>query len=168
MVSKLRRWLREGLILLALLVVVTVLVDAWRAPQVPPSFDSTPLQTVDGETVTLAKLSEEKPVLLYFWASWCSVCRFTTPDVARLHQEGVNVMTIALRSGSEADVSRWLTRKNVTFPVINDASGEISRRWEISVTPTLVIVSKGEVVSTTSGWTSYWGMKLRLWWANAF
>lgn len=168
MVSKLRRWLREGLILLALLAVVTVLVDAWRAPQVPPSFDSTPLQTVDGETVTLAKLSEEKPVLLYFWASWCGVCRFTTPDVARLHQEGVNVMTIALRSGSEADVSRWLTRKNVTFPVINDASGEISRRWEISVTPTLVIVSKGEVVSTTSGWTSYWGMKLRLWWANAF
>lgn len=168
MVSKLRRWLREGLILLALLVVVTVLVDAWRAPQVPPSFDSTPLQTVDGETVTLAKLSEEKPVLLYFWASWCNVCRFTTPDVARLHQEGVNVMTLALRSGSEADVSRWLTRKNVTFPVINDASGEISRRWEISVTPTLVIVSKGEVVSTTSGWTSYWGMKLRLWWANAF
>lgn len=168
MVSKLRRWLREGLILLALLAVVTVLVDAWRAPQVPPSFDSTPLQTVDGETVTLAKLSEEKPVLLYFWASWCGVCRFTTPDVARLHQEGVNVMTIALRSGSEADVSRWLTRKNVTFPVINDASGEISRRWEISVTPTLVIVSKGEVVFTTSGWTSYWGMKLRLWWANAF
>lgn len=168
MVSKLRRWLREGLILLALLAVVTVLVDAWRAPQVPPSFDSTPLQTVDGETVTLAKLSEEKPVLLYFWASWCGVCRFTTPDVARLHQEGVNVMTIALRSGSEADVSRWLTRKNVTFPVINDASGEISRRWEISVTPTLVIVSKGEIVSTTSGWTSYWGMKLRLWWANAF
>lgn len=168
MVSKLRRWLREGLILLALLAVVTVLVDAWRAPQVPPSFDSTPLQTVDGETVTLAKLSEEKPVLLYFWASWCGVCRFTTPDVARLHQEGVNVMTIALRSGSEADVSRWLTRKNVTFPVINDASGEISRRWEISVTPTLVIVSKGEVVSTTSGWTSYWGMKLRLWWANEF
>lgn len=168
MVSKLRRWLREGLILLALLAVVTVLVDAWRAPQVPPSFDSTPLQTVDGETVTLAKLSEEKPVLLYFWASWCGVCRFTTPDVARLHQEGVNVMTIALRSGSEADVSRWLTRKNVTFPVINDASGQISRRWEISVTPTLVIVSKGEVVSTTSGWTSYWGMKLRIWWANAF
>lgn len=168
MVSKLRRWLREGLILLALLTVVTVLVDAWRAPQVPPAFDSTPLQTVDGETVTLGKLSEENPVLLYFWASWCGVCRFTTPDVARLHQDGVNVMTIALRSGSEAEVSRWLTRKNVTFPVINDASGEISRRWEISVTPTLVIVSKGEVVSTTSGWTSYWGMKLRLWWANAF
>lgn len=168
MVSKLRRWLREGLILLALLVVVTGLVDAWRAPQVPPAFDSTPLQTVDGETVTLAKLSEEKPVLLYFWSSWCGVCRFTTPYVARLHQEGVNVMTLALRSGSEADVSRWLTRKNVTFPVINDASGEISRRWKISVTPTLVIVSKGEVVSTTSGWTSYWGMKLRLWWANAF
>ncbi|MDU7768141.1 MAG: protein disulfide oxidoreductase, partial [Serratia marcescens] len=23
----------------------------------------------------------------------------------------------------------------------------------------------GKVVQTTTGWTSYWGMKLRLWWA---
>ncbi|HAJ7641775.1 TPA: protein disulfide oxidoreductase, partial [Escherichia coli] len=42
------------------------------------------------------------------------------------------------------------------------------RNWEISVTPTLVVVSKGQVVTTTSGWTSYWGMKLRLWRAAMF
>jgi thiol-disulfide isomerase/thioredoxin len=68
-------------------------------------FDSTPLQTLDGETVTLAALSKDEPVLLYFWASWCGVCRFTTPEVARLRSEGENVMTIALRSGNEAEVA---------------------------------------------------------------
>jgi len=82
--------------------------------------------------------------------------------------EGENVMTIALRSGNEAEVSRWLLRKGVEFPVINDANGAISHSWAISVTPTLVVMSKGRVVSTTSGWTSYWGMKLRLWWAKIF
>lgn len=96
------------------------------------------------------------------------MCRFTTPDVARLQSEGESVMTIALRSGNDGEVSRWLSRKRVTFPVVNDSGGEISRNWEISVTPTLVVVSKGQVVTTTSGWTSYWGMKLRLWRAAMF
>ena len=107
-------------------------------------------------------------MLIYFWASWCGVCRFTTPEIARLHSEGENVITIALRSGNEVEVMRWLARKGVDFPVINDADGTISRSWDISVTPTLVVMSHGRVVSTTSGWTSYWGMKLRLWWAKMF
>ena len=168
MLSKLRRWLREGAILLVVLAGVIILLDVWRSPQMPAMFDSTPLHTLDGETVTLASISEERPVLLYFWASWCGTCRFTTPDVARLQSEGESVMTIALRSGNDGEVSRWLSRKRVTFPVVNDSGGEISRNWEISVAPTLVVVSKGQVVTTTSGWTSYWGMKLRLWRAAMF
>jgi thiol-disulfide isomerase/thioredoxin len=134
MLSKLRRWLREGLILLALLAGAMLLMDAWRAAA-PCLFDSTPLQTLDGETVTLAALSKDEPVLLYFWASWCGVCRFTTPEVARLRSEGENVMTIALRSGNEAEVSRWLLRKGVEFPVINDANGAISAVGRLASRP---------------------------------
>ncbi|RSB18436.1 protein disulfide oxidoreductase [Citrobacter farmeri] len=166
MVNKLRRWLREGLIFLILLAGMMWLMDAWRAPQAPVAFDSTPLYTLDGERVTLAALSEEEPLLIYFWATWCGVCRYTTPDVARLQAQGKNVLTIALRSGDEPTLTHWLARKGFSFPVVNDASGTLSRRWDISVTPMLIVVSKGEVVSTTSGWTSYWGMLLRLWWAK--
>ncbi|MIR62389.1 protein disulfide oxidoreductase, partial [Salmonella enterica subsp. enterica] len=166
MAGKLRRWLREAAVFLALLIAIMVVMDVWRAPQAPPAFAATPLHTLTGESTTLATLSEERPVLLYFWASWCGVCRFTTPAVARLAAEGENVMTVALRSGDDAEVARWLARKGVDFPVVNDANGALSAGWEISVTPTLVVVSQGRVVFTTSGWTSYWGMKLRLWWAK--
>ncbi len=166
MVSKLRRWAREGLVLLVLLAAIMLIMDWWRAPQLPPAFDSTPLQTLDGQIVTPGALSAQRPLLLYFWASWCGVCRFTTPYVAQLKAEGENVMTIALRSGNEQEVARWLARKSIVMPVVNDADGAISRTWQIGVTPTLVVLDKGSVVSTTSGWTSYWGMKLRLWWAG--
>ena len=166
MVSKLRRWAREGLLLLALLAAIMAIVDWWRAPQLPPAFDSTPLQTLDRQSVTPGALSAERPLLLYFWASWCGVCRFTTPTVAQLKAEGENVMTIALRSGNEQEMARWLAGKGIAMPVVNDADGAISRAWQIGVTPTLVVLDKGRVVSTTSGWTSYWGMKLRLWWAG--
>ena len=111
MLSKLRRWLREGAILLVVLAGVIILLDVWRSPQMPAMFDSTPLHTLDGQAVTLNSLSEERPLLLYFWASWCGVCRYTTPSVAQLVSEGENVMTIALRSGDPQEVSRWLASK---------------------------------------------------------
>jgi thiol-disulfide isomerase/thioredoxin len=166
MKSKLKRWGREALVIAMIFATIVVVMDMWRAPKMPATFDSTPLQTLDGQYVTLNALSEERPLLLYFWASWCAVCRYTTPSVAQLVGEGENVMTIALRSGDPQEVSRWLARKQVQLPVVNDASGELSRNWQIGVTPTLVVLYQGEVVSSTTGWTSYWGMKLRLWWAG--
>ncbi|TNV13116.1 protein disulfide oxidoreductase [Buttiauxella sp. B2] len=166
MKSKLKRWGREALVIAMIFITIVVVMDMWRAPKMPATFDSTPFHTLDGKTVTLNALSEERPLLLYFWASWCAVCRYTTPSVAQLVSEGENVMTIALRSGDPQEVSRWLVRKKVQLPVVNDASGELSRNWQIGVTPTLVVFYKGEVVSSTTGWTSYWGMKLRLWWAG--
>lgn len=165
MKSKLRRWGKEALVMVVIFITIVVLMDLWRAPKMPATFDSTPLHTLDGNSVTLSTLSEERPLLLYFWASWCGVCRYTTPSVAQLAEEGENVMTIALRSGAAVDVSRWLGQKKVQLPVVNDASGELSRNWQIGVTPTLVVLYKGEVVSSTTGWTTYWGMKARLWWA---
>ena len=42
MLSKLRRWLREGAILLVVLAGVIILLDVWRSPQMPAMFDSTP------------------------------------------------------------------------------------------------------------------------------
>lgn len=166
MKSKLKRWGREALVIAMIVITIVVLMDLWRAPKMPATFDSTPLHTLDGQAVTLNSLSEERPLLLYFWASWCGVCRYTTPSVAQLVSEGENVMTIALRSGDPQEVARWLASKKVQLPVVNDASGELSRNWQIGVTPTLVVFYKGEVVSSTTGWTSYWGMKLRLWWAG--
>ncbi|MCT4712230.1 protein disulfide oxidoreductase [Enterobacteriaceae bacterium H11S18] len=166
MANRLLRWGRDGLVLLALLGAVLLVMDWWRAPQLPSAFDSTPLHTLDGNTLSLAAMSQERPLLIYFWASWCGVCRFTTPDVARLTAEGENVATVALRSGDKQKVASWLARKQVSFPVINDADGRLSQNWQIGVTPTFVVLYKGEIVSSTTGWTSYWGMKTRLWWAR--
>ncbi|CAI0704107.1 protein disulfide oxidoreductase [Serratia ficaria] len=163
--AKLRRWGRELLILLLMVLAVVSVMDWLNAPQAPPAFDVQPLATLAGESVSLAQLSRERPLLVYFWASWCGVCRFTTPDVARLQAEGGNVLTVALRSGDDGQVAQWLARKRLALPVVNDPRGALSAQWQIGVTPTFVVISQGKVVQSTSGWTSYWGMKLRLWWA---
>jgi thiol-disulfide isomerase/thioredoxin len=164
--AKLKRWLREGVVLLLIAAAAMLVMDHFRQPTLPATFVSTPLQTLDGKPVSLAEMSQDRPLLVYVWATWCGVCRYTTPSVAKIAEEGGNVISVALRSGEDATLSNWLARKHYAMPTVNDASGQLSRSWQVQVTPTLMIISKGEVKSVTTGFTSGWGMKLRLWWAG--
>lgn len=157
---------RQLLTWILIVAAVSLTVDYLRRPALPQNFSSMPLQTLDGRTVDLAAMSQERPLLLYVWATWCSVCRYTTPSVAALADDGGNDMTVALRSGDNATLARWLAHKKIALPTINDASGQLSQGWEVQVTPTLIVISRGEVKSVTTGWTSNWGMRLRLWLAS--
>jgi Thiol-disulfide isomerase and thioredoxins len=164
--SKLRRWLKDLVVLLLLAMALMWGMDQMRKPELPENVSGIALQTLDGETHSLAELSQKKPLLLYVWATWCGVCRYTTPAVEQLSQEGQNVLSVALRSGDDNQLAQWMAKKGLTLPVVNDPRGELSAHWQVSVTPTLVVISQGQVVNVTTGWTSYWGMRARLWWSG--
>ncbi|MFQ2223564.1 protein disulfide oxidoreductase [Aeromonas enteropelogenes] len=161
-----QRWGREALWLLLMALVISTLLDLWRSPTLPEGAMSAPITLQDGTTTDLATLSRGKPLLVYYWASWCGVCRFTTPTVETLWQEGENVLTVALRSGSDAQLREGMAKKGLTFPTHNDESGALAARWQVGVTPTFLIVKDGELVSSTTGWSSGLGLTLRLWWAS--
>ncbi|PPS59238.1 hypothetical protein CRX72_16805 [Pantoea sp. BRM17] len=78
-----------------------LLLRLWWAEQCA-DLAQQPLTTLQGEQ-SLAGLSASKPVLVYVWASWCGVCKLTTPVVAKLSQQGVPVVSVALRSGSDGN-----------------------------------------------------------------
>lgn len=160
------RWLREMIVLLLLAAVLMWGVDRFRSPTLPDTFSGTTMQTIDGQQLDFAAMSEARPLLVYVWATWCSICRFTSPSVEKLKEQGGNVVSIALRSGDDARLATWMQKKQLTMPVVNDARGELAQRWQVEVTPTLVVIDKGQPVSVTTGWTSYLGMKMRLWWAG--
>jgi thiol-disulfide isomerase/thioredoxin len=164
--SKLRRWMRELVVLLLLAMAVMWGMDQLRKPVLPADFSGMPMQTLTGSQVDLAALSADRPQLLYIWATWCGICRYTTPAVDEMAEQGANVMTLAMRSGDDQELTRYLQKRQLSMPVINDARGNLARQWQVGVTPTLVVISKGKVVTATTGWTSAWGMKLRLWWAS--
>ncbi|MGY3877966.1 protein disulfide oxidoreductase [Aeromonas enteropelogenes] len=163
-----QRWGKEALWLLLMALVISTLLDLWRSPTLPEGAMSAPITLQDGTTTDLATLSRGKPLLVYYWASWCGVCRFTTPTVETLWQEGENVLTVALRSGSDAQLREGMAKKGLTFPTHNDESGALAARWQVGVTPTFLIVKDGELVSSTTGWSSGLGLTLRLWWASLY
>lgn len=163
---RLRRWGKEALWLLLFGVVISTALDFWRSPALPEGNPLPTLTLQDGTTADLQAMSRDKPLLVYYWASWCAVCRFTTPTVEQLWQDGENVLTVALRSGNPQQLSKGMGKKGLTFPTHNDERGDLAARWQVSVTPSFLIVKDGKVVSTTTGWSSGLGLKLRLAWAS--
>ena len=163
---RLRRWGKEALWLLLFGVVISMALDFWRSPALPEGSPLPTLTLQDGTTADLQAMSRDKPLLVYYWASWCAVCRFTTPTVEQLWQDGENVLTVALRSGNTQQLSKGMGKKGLTFPTHNDERGDLAARWQVSVTPSFLILKDGKVVSTTTGWSSGLGLKLRLAWAS--
>lgn len=101
-------------------------------------------------------------MLVYFWGTWCGYCRYTSPAINDLAKESYPVVSIALRSGSEKEVEDYLAKHDYRFTTVNDPQGTIAQKWQVNVTPTIIILNKGKMDFATTGWTSYWGLKVRL------
>lgn len=156
--KKYLRWLRD--ILVVLLIVLGI--QWWQARDLPagmaPSLAGPGLQ---GEPVSLAQ-HQGKPVLLYFWATWCPVCSFTSGNIASI-AEDYAVLTIASTSGDAQEIRAHLTEKGLDMPVIMDESGDLARRWDVFGLPAIFIVnSRGEIAYAGMGYSSELGLRVRL------
>ena len=162
------KWAVQAVRLLLTVTVLSVLVDYWRAPVAPVQAAFTAFQTEKQPApVSLAQLSWERTLVLYFWGSWCGICRHTSPVIQRLHEDGVPVLGVALRSGSRQEVHDYLQQHHWTFDTLNDEHGDWSQAWQVKVTPTIVLVRQGKVIHSPTGLASYWGLKLRVALADA-
>lgn len=160
---KIRSIIYHALVLLVLVIVFMIALDWFRAPAYPENFIQQQFTTINGDKLAFTDKSQEKPLLIYIWATWCSICQTTTPTVSDLYDDGYNIVSVALRSGDDNRMLKYLVRKNIKMPVINDFNGSLTSSLNINVTPMFIIVDKGRVVYSTVGWTSQWGMRLRLW-----
>ena len=160
-----KRWilrLKSAVSYLLLLLVLGWGVDFWRAQSLASGrAPELVASSVQGESIDILLMSQEKPVLVYFWATWCSVCRAVSPSVDWF-SDNYQVVTIALSSGEDKRIRHYLNAKEYQFTVINDAKGTVARDWGISLTPTIFIIDKGEITSVTTGFTSPLGIWARL------
>lgn len=155
--------LRQALILVVMFVLITTAVDHWRSRQIPEQvIPDQQLALLDDTPIDLLALSHEQPVMVYFWATWCGVCRLVSPSVSWMAGGERAVVSIAIASGDNERVQAYQDAKGYRFDTINDPRNQLARAWGIVATPTILILKDGEVASSTTGFTTPLGMWLRL------
>lgn len=137
-------------------------VDWWRKPSEPTDFAGEIRMLQDGRTFDAAEWSKKRTGVVYFWATWCGICRYTSPQVARLQADGIPVVGVALQSGSDEAVTAYMREQGLAFDNINNEDGRLARDWQVAVTPTVVLMKDGKMVHHTTGISSYWGLRLRI------
>ncbi len=109
----------------------------------------------------------KQPTLVHFWATWCPVCRTEQDSIQTLAKDYPNTITIAMQSGDQAAVGKFMREQSLNFPVINDADGRISQAWGVHAVPASFIVDgTGQIRFVEIGYTTEWGLRLRQWLAQ--
>ena len=103
-------------------------LKAGLAGTVAPAFE---FKALDGKTYSLAAL-KGKPVLLDFWATWCSPCRQSLPIVDKIYQEykAKGLVVLAVDAGEDrATVEGFLKKTPAsTTSMKRDSSESIQPR----------------------------------------
>ncbi|HIG64303.1 MAG TPA: protein disulfide oxidoreductase [Methyloprofundus sp.] len=148
---------------LLLIVVFIGLLQAFMQRDIGSgAFPQLPAKAISGKNS--ASLIANKPAIIYFWASWCGICGSIQGTISEVLQDYSGV-TVALRSGSHADIASYLQKNNLDWQVINDNDGALAQAFGINTVPAVFIVGPdGAIGFITLGYVTEVGLRLRLWW----
>ena len=122
-------------------------------------------QLLNGKEVSLAQYRGE-PLLLHFWASWCGICRLEEDGIDALSKD-YPVLSVAMQSGSGEEVSAYMQKQGLEFPVLNDPGGDIASGYGVSGVPaSFILDGQGAIRFVEVGYTTSLGLRLRLWLAR--
>jgi thiol-disulfide isomerase/thioredoxin len=113
------------------------------------------LKSPDGTMITTSSLPRQ-PLFIDFWATWCSPCVATLPELAEIYEEtrDKGLIFLALDQDDEPGKgSSFLRRKGYLWPDFNDPVGEVHRQLGYAGIPRVLLVdSAGTVVYDGRGY----------------
>ena len=149
MKEKMKKYIKEALVFIVLFFILSTAVSLYRTNS---------MQIGDG-------VCRDGAQVVYFWATWCPVCKVTSPNIERISKD-FKVLGIAVRSGEDEQVRSYMQEHRLDFINVNDKDGKKAARNGVNVFPTIVFCKDKKVKLAEAGYMSTLGLWLRAWFAS--
>lgn len=160
--KKYLKWTVEIIIILTIISLVRLWTQRDIVSGIAPNISASMLNNT---TFDLYQ-HKTRPILVHFWASWCPVCKLEQSNIENIAQD-YSVITIAMQSGDNTELAQFMREEKLSFMVINDEFGRLSKLYNIRGVPVSFIVNKNnEIDFVEVGYTTELGLRLRLWWSG--
>lgn len=125
-------------------------------------FPAANLKTIDGKTVNVQDyIGKGNPVIVSFWASWCSPCKRELDAMTEIFPEWqanykVDLLAITIDdSRGLAKVPGIVAAKSWPFTVLADTKQELQQALGFQTVPeTFLLDGEGNIVYTHSGYNA--------------
>jgi cytochrome c biogenesis protein CcmG, thiol:disulfide interchange protein DsbE len=112
------------------------------------------LKDINGNSVNLSEISNDgKPVIINFWATWCSPCKKELNNISDLYEDwqeetGVKIYAISIDDQRTVDkVKPYINTQGWEFDVLLDTNAELKRAMGVDNVPfTFILDGKGNIV----------------------
>ena len=114
------------------------------------------LSTPQGEVHSLADY-QGSPVLVFFWTSWCSVCKSTMPGLEAVYQDfaeqGFTILAVnATNQDTLSAAVGYFQSQGYSFTILLDQDGTVANLYRMRAVPTSVLIdSEGKVTDVIIG-----------------
>jgi peroxiredoxin len=102
------------------------------------------LKSSTGENLRLSEYRGDV-VMINFWATWCGPCRQEMPLLEELYSRyqrvGFNLLGVNIDDDSRRAM-QMAEELGINFPVLFDASKEVSKLYEVEAMPVTVLVDR--------------------------
>jgi thiol-disulfide isomerase/thioredoxin len=124
-----------------------MLADPRRAgEQLAPNFRIT---TAQGQGLSLKQFAG-KIVVLDFWATWCSPCRESVPELRDLTKkyDPAKLALISISADDDADAwHQFITDNKMTWPQYRDADKKLVNAFTVRAYPTYLVIDGDGVIT---------------------
>ena len=108
------------------------------------------LDTIDGGQITLSDLRGQV-VVVNLWTSWCPPCRAEMPAINSVYQankaQGLEVLAVNVTNQDSAEAAAAFAQEfGLTFPILLDRDGAVSRRYLLQALPTTYFIDRQGVI----------------------
>ena len=109
------------------------------------------VRLLDGTSTTLHQLSQDGPLLIDFWATWCVPCKKVMKYLNQYHEEYAedNFKVLMINTDTPRSLGKvrgFIKSQDYSFSVGMDPNKVLSKKLNGMIMPTLILVDKGGII----------------------